>query len=147
MKYSEDTKQVLDFLDYMTGDNLRKRNDLGAVLEIGAAIGKAALVDDIIFTGKSLWTLSQKIRRTAKDEEGAELLQQELAKQIDEIKEMLGNIAAMSNSEEIAGRFAETYMPQSRGAALNLFDLAHDLAELKNLQIQSRSMQRKKDQQ
>ncbi|MFW5702092.1 MAG: hypothetical protein ACOCX7_04015, partial [Bacteroidota bacterium] len=89
MDFSEDTQQVLEFLDYLTGNRLRKRDDLGAILETAASTGDADLAADIIFSGKALWTLSRKLKRIRNEEEGAELLQREVINETEKLRSML----------------------------------------------------------
>ena len=82
MNISQDTEQVLSFLDETTDGNLRKRSDLGAILEIGADSGNAELINKIIFYGKYHWSLYQKIKRTEAGKPGEQNLKNQAAGQV-----------------------------------------------------------------
>ena len=132
MQFSKDTEEVLGFLDFSTGDNLRKRNDLGNLLEIGASFDVFEIFNDLLFTGTYLWNVSQKLKRAQPREEGIETLNQELAKSTEELSELLKALSFYD--EDLSKRFSEVYYVHSSGSVLNLIDLAHDIAELKQLQ-------------
>lgn len=131
MEFSKDTEEVLSFLDYSTGDSLRKRNDMGALLELGASFDVFEIFNNILFTGTYLWNLSQKLKKAQPGEEGISTLNRELAKSATELAELLRSIS--SYDEATTQRFSDVYLENTSGAMLNLIDLAHDIAELKLL--------------
>ena len=133
MEFSKDTEEVLSFLDYITGDNLRKRNDFGALLEIGASFDVYDLFNQLVFTGTYLWNVSQKIKKSQPLDEGINTLNKELAKSTEELIELLREYSKYAD-EETASRFTAIYFENTSGSLLNLFDLAHDIAEFKQLQ-------------
>jgi hypothetical protein len=134
MKFSKDTEEVLSFLDYTSGNNLRKREDMGALLETGATYGQEELISNIIFTGTYLWNVSSSIRRAGQGAEGLEKLHAEFRRSGEELREYIKLVSEKAD-KEINERFSEVYLPMTAGAFRNLIDLAHDLAELKNIQI------------
>lgn len=133
MNISEDTKEVIKFLDRVTGNNLRKRNDLGTILEIGASSGDAAMTNQIIFNSTKIWNLYSKIRKLTPESEGIDLLKKEFDSAIEETLMMLKAVITEAD-EDISERFDDIYFQKTKGAVLNLIDLAHDLAELKKVQ-------------
>jgi hypothetical protein len=141
MKISEDTERVLKYLDEYTGEKLRKRNDLGTILELGASHGLAEQINFLIFRGKSVWNISKKMWKVSPDDEGAQLLQKEMVRAVEEIKDVFEDIIGYAEDEDIK-RFNDIYMPATRGALKNVVDICHDFAQLKNLQ--SDSIQSKK---
>ena len=142
MELSADTLEVLKFLDEVTGGNLRKRNDIGSILEIGAETGNHALVVDIIFTGSSLWNLNQAISKSGSNTDGMDKLFDEYRQTAlildDKIREL---IVSFENPD--VKRFNGIYLAKTSGAFKNLIDLAHDLAKLKEVQTTLKSEQAK----
>jgi hypothetical protein len=133
MELSKDTLQVLEFLDYTTGNNLRKRNDIGLILEIGAGKGKFVLIDKLIFTGSYLWRLYRLLIGQDISEDDAYKLQRELAGTLQNFKDYLTEL--ISNAEpESKKRFNALYFPNEQGAFRNLIDLAYDIFKLKEVQ-------------
>lgn len=133
MKISNDTENVINFLEEFSPDGLRKKNDLAAILEITAQMNDFALANKIIFTGKSVYNLHQKFRK-AKGL-GTDLLQEQLLKSLDELTELLQNVALNCNDEEIKKRFEVTYFAKTNGSLANLIDLSCDLSILKDVQM------------
>lgn len=133
MKISEDTKEVVNFLGQVTGNKLRKRNDLGTLLELGASSGDAAMTNGIIFNSTKIWNLYSKIRKLTPDSEGVDLLKKEFDDAVQETLMMLKAVITEAD-EETRERFDDIYFQKTKGAVLNLIDLAHDLAELKKVQ-------------
>jgi hypothetical protein len=137
MKLSDDTLRVLKFLDDYTDNNLRKRNDIGSIIEICASNNNADLLNRLIFAGKSVWNLSQKDKKTVSGQESAELIQKELMRNLNEVKTLLEKIID-DFDKDIQTRFDTIYFQISAGSVKNLIDLSHDLSKIKDLQTKSR---------
>ena len=132
MTLSTDTIEILKFLDYTSGNNLRKRNDLGTILEIGAIFNEAELIDKIIFSGKYLWNLSVTIKKSDLTE-GLDKLHEEFRKTGEDLRFLLIELLNKSIEEDIK-RFEVIYFQLTAGCFNNLVDLSHDLSELKEVQ-------------
>ncbi|MGB9913615.1 MAG: hypothetical protein ACPLRO_09640, partial [Candidatus Kapaibacteriota bacterium] len=85
MKLSEDTNQVLEFLDYTSGGTLRKRKDLGALLEALAGNNNYTLANELIFYGAALWG-GYRILKTNTSNEATKL---EIEKLFEKVLELL----------------------------------------------------------
>lgn len=136
MKFSEDTIKILDFLEEFTPGGLRKRSDLGAVLEIGAGNELPDKTNEIIFVGAGFRKLSQILKRGDETVENLSPTKTEFANRSQELVGLLKFFAEFD--EEVSARFEQVYFREDRGAILNLSDLAHDLASLKKLQNRAR---------
>jgi len=134
MKLSNDTIEILKFLDYTTGNNLRKKNDLGDILELAASRGNHRIIEDLMFYGKTLWNLNFTLKRTGHSNENFSKLQSEAISTGTQLKTLLNELLE-DNSEIDRKRFDDIYLADSVGAFKNLVDLAHDLSKLKELQI------------
>jgi len=89
LKLSDDTLKVLDFLDNYSEGGIRKRNDIALLLEIAASFNLYELFNNIVFTGKSVWNLSKKMKKIDPNQEGADLVRKEFARQLEELKKYL----------------------------------------------------------
>jgi hypothetical protein len=133
MEISKDTSEVIKFLNEITGDSLRKPGDLAVILEIGASYGFDELINDIIFTGASIWNISRSLKKATHSSEDTKPLEKEILNSAEELKRYLTDIIIYAD-EETNSRFQEVYLKESGGALKNIIDLSHDLAELKNVQ-------------
>jgi hypothetical protein len=133
MELSQDTKSVIDFMQNTAGVELRKPNDLGTILETGAAFGLFALVNSIVFTGKSLWNIQRSLQSPSASEQDILPLKKEYEYCIFELKQYLAELLRSSDDKEKL-RFENIYLQNSSGALKNLLDLAHDLSEFKMVQ-------------
>lgn len=136
MYLSEDTVKVLEYLKNYSDNSLRKANDIGIILELGAVSGDSDLINKIIFSGKSIWNLHRTIQKqinSSNSNENVNQLQLELMNSISEIQNYIELLTRMTE-ELVAKRFVEVYLQDKRGSYLNIIDLSHDLAIFKQLQ-------------
>lgn len=140
MNISEDTLKVLEFLDNYSEGGIRKRNDIALLLEIAASNNQHELFNNLVFTGKSVWNLSKKVKKIDPHQEGADLVRNEFARQLDGFKKILEILLNQSDDEKIAERFDTIYFVITQGAVKNIIDLSHDLAIFKDVQSQSKKM-------
>ncbi len=133
MDISRDTRNIIDFLDQYTQGSLRKKNDLAAIIELGAAYSEPEFINKLIFAGKSLWNLSKSLKRARGEEEGLRLIQKEFEHHLEDVRSIIKELAEYSDKDD-RRRFDEIYLVMTKGAVLNIIDLCHDLARLKDLQ-------------
>ncbi len=144
MKISEDTENVLQALDSYTDGNVRKRNDIGIILEACAAYAEHALAIDIVFYGTALWNVFNSLKKAQPDDEVYIKLESQLKEMAEELKSLLSQISGLAG-DDTAGRFDGIYLQASQGAFLNLLDLAHDLAKFKSLQMRMKEKSKEKE--
>lgn len=137
MNISEDTQGFIDVIDEFANGELRKKNDLAICFEIGATYGGFNELNKLIFEGKVLWNLFSKVKTTAKDDKGVELIHKEFEDSLTRFKDYLQEVFNKLEDEE-KQRFDDVYFQLTRGSVLNITDLAHDLAKVKDLQITKR---------
>ncbi|MBS1538139.1 MAG: hypothetical protein JST20_10380 [Bacteroidetes bacterium] len=136
MVLSDDTQAILDYLE-STDVKLRKSNDFGALLEIGAQLGAADETNALILTGKNIWSVYGILKKTSSTDEGFQNLEAQFMTEINTFRTAIVSFLA-TVSEEIYTRFEETYLGMNQGTIRNIVDLAHDLAALKDLQNQAK---------
>ncbi|OGU56565.1 MAG: hypothetical protein A2X64_00665 [Ignavibacteria bacterium GWF2_33_9] len=136
MKISEDTNSVINYLTEYSSNTLRKQNDLAILFELGAASLNDELMNNIIFTGSSIYKMHKSIQRQNNSGLGSEnipALEKELKNSMLIFVNYLSKL--IDNAEEtVKSRFDKIYFLKERGALLNLIDLSHDFAKFKELQ-------------
>jgi hypothetical protein len=135
MKLSEDTIQVLEFLDYTSSNTLRKRNDLGVILEVLATNNLPDLANDIIFYGAALWNTFKTFKKNPSNE-GTSKLVIEIENLFNKMENFLMTITEFVPEDDIIERFNKVYLKGESGSRMNIIDLSYDLNELKKVQIQ-----------
>lgn len=136
MKLSEDVEAALGYIE-ASGAALRKRGDIGVILECGAASGDHETINAIIFHGKNTWSVYSVLRKMRQNDSGFFNMEREFMSSINAVRALLADLSAAASSESKA-RFNDTYFGDTQGTLRNLVDLAHDLAVLKNLQNTSK---------
>ncbi|MFH1050679.1 MAG: hypothetical protein V1779_07085 [bacterium] len=132
MNLSKDTKSILEFLDHTTNDGLRKRNDIGTILEMSASYNELDTFENLLFNGSALWNIHQTLKRNINDNENTHKLKAESLAIANDIKQLLEVIIG-DEYQDINDRFDKTYYVETAGSFSNLIDLSHDLSQVKNL--------------
>lgn len=133
MELSQDTQNVIQAIDDSANGTLRKKNDLGTILELGASFGKIAEVTNLIFNGKIIWNLSKQLKKLDSSAEGLHLIQNEFENTLEIFRQNLIVLQEIAN-KETKDRFQNIYLELTKGCVLNIIDLSHDFAKLKDLQ-------------
>ncbi len=133
MQFSIDTLHVLEFLDYTTGGTLRKRNDLGIILETLAENNKPELANELIFYGSALWK-THKILKSSEPNELLAKVQSDVDFLFIKITEIISSVTTFFKSEREIERFHKVYLKSDFGSKMNIIDLCYDLNELKKVQ-------------
>lgn len=133
MQLSEDTLSVINYLHEAIEGGLRKRNDVAVVLELAATSNDAETFNAVTRLGTGAWKVYSTLRRVKPRDEGYRLLEEEFARQINELRE---NLATLMNNadDETLKRFDDVYFGMTQGVLRNLVDLSHDLSKIKDLQ-------------
>ncbi|MCS6965825.1 MAG: hypothetical protein NZ473_03560 [Candidatus Kapabacteria bacterium] len=137
MQISPDTEAVVEYLQAYSGGRLRKAQDIGLLLEVGARQGVPEIANKLIFTGAALWHVYRVWKRLEPSAEGYQGLVEAFSGNVTEMRVLLQRLLEMA-PQEVQERFQETYLRVAQGAVRNLVDLAHDLSWLKRLQNEAR---------
>ncbi len=130
MTISDDTNNVVQFLDEYSEGTLRKKKDLAVLLELAATNNNHKQINNLVFIGKSVYNLSQKLKKSS---EHNDIIHKELLRNADDLKQVIAGIVPADTSE-IAARFNVTYLSDTSGCFANLLDIAYDLAVMKDVQ-------------
>lgn len=136
MQLSPDTEAVLAVLEESVSGGLRKRADIGVLLEAGAQTNQPELFNSIVTAGTGVWKVYNTLRKLKPGDEGFRLIEEEFGRQLNSLRE---NMAAMMEPvpDETLKRFDEVYFGMTQGVMRNLVDLGHDLSKIKGLQRDS----------
>lgn len=137
MQLSADTEAVLSHLDTITDGGLRKRSDVGVLLELGASTGNFELFNTILRSGTGLWKVYGALRHLAPGAEGYHQMEQEFGLQLNALREHLASMVQSADDGTLQ-RFDDIYFGMTQGVIRNLVDLGHDLARIKALQHDGR---------
>jgi hypothetical protein len=132
LQISTDTEAVLNYLDSMSG-GLRKKNDMGMLLELAAQADAAETINQCSLMGKMVWNTYNALRKRNSGDEGYALLEQQFSESVHGLRTQLFEFFSQGDPAFFQ-RVEETYLGMTQGTLRNVVDLAHDLAELKNLQ-------------
>lgn len=130
MIISNDTLNVVDFLQNYSKNTLRKTKDIQIILEIGALKATPDHIQQIIFLGKSIWNLNKSLSNP-KDDNAS--LQRELEKSFYQFQDLLRTLLDDIDAPEVLNRFHTVYLQPNSGCFRNTIDLSHDLSILKEL--------------
>jgi hypothetical protein len=133
MDISEETEHVLAYLDQAAGQGLRKRNDIGALLELAASSHLPDEINDLAFHGSFLYNLYQTLRKSAPGAEGYQHLEREFSAAVETVRQLMAKLLVDADEEQVA-RFDSQYYQMTQGSLRNVVDLAHDLGVLKSVQ-------------
>ncbi|MCC6846633.1 MAG: hypothetical protein IT283_10035 [Bacteroidetes bacterium] len=136
MKFSDDVEAALGYIE-TSGAALRKRSDIGIILECGAETCDPQTINAIIFHGKNAWSIYSILRRMRQNESGFQNMEREFMSSINALRTLLADLSAIAPPESKT-RFNDVYFGNTQGTLRNLADLAHDLAILKNMQNMSK---------
>ena len=133
MQLSNDTESVLTVLDEAVEGGLRKRNDVGTLLELAASADNADSFNQLTLTGTGLWKVYGVLKRIQPGSEGYPQMEQEFGNLLNELRELMAALTDKADDETLK-RFDEIYFGMTQGVVRNLVDLSHDLARIKDLQ-------------
>jgi hypothetical protein len=133
MDLSPETENVLNYLESVSGEGLRKRNDMGTLLELASRRDADEEMNGLIFHGRHLYSLYKTLRKTGPGAEGYRVLEKEFATAIETVRDLLARVMVDAEDAEVA-RFNTHYYAVTHGSLRNLVDLAHDLGVLKGVQ-------------
>lgn len=134
MEISPDTNQVLEFLDYFSGNTLRKRSDLAVLLELSATYNLTDQINNLIFEGTFFRNINQTIKKAATDNAATEKMEKEIKISFEKMKTLIFSIIENLDDSVLIKRFQDLYFSNTQGSFRNMYDLASDLALLKEIQ-------------
>lgn len=133
MPFSDDIEHVLDFLNQAAGKGLRKRNDMGTLLQQAIDLDAPDQMNLVIFEGRQLHNLYSTLKKSSVGGEGYDVLQREFAATAERLRDAIAQLLVQAAEEQVE-RFNTQYYAMTQGSLRNLVDLAHDLGVFKGVQ-------------
>lgn len=133
MPFSDEIEHVLDFLDQAAGKGLRKRNDMGTLLQQAVALDAPEQMNLVIFEGRQLHNLYSTLRKSSAGGQGYDTVQREFSATAERLREAIAQLLVQASDEQVE-RFNTQYYAMTQGSLRNLVDLAHDLGVFKGVQ-------------
>lgn len=153
MEISQDTLNVVEFLNSIIVGGLRKKNDITAIFELSASYSNADILNDLILNATALSYLEKKLKNFQNSDKvilssnHAENIINNIKKEVialtEEFCQRLKELIDLSENSELIERFEKIYFSMSEGALLNILDLAYDLTNFKELQNNMKNQQGK----
>jgi hypothetical protein len=138
MELSDDTLAVVAAVQQLSGNNLRKAEDMAVVLELCAQLEDAELAQQIITSGAALWRIYRTLRRMRRGDQGYRQLEDAFTEQVNQFRLGIARALEITDETAVLERFQAVYFELTAGALRNVVDFAHDFAYLKQLQNQQR---------
>ena len=133
MELSQETEHVLTYLDQFAGHGLRKRNDLGSLLELAASGDRHEEINTLAFQGSFLFKVYQTLKKSPPGSEGYKALEREFSTAVESVRQEMAKLLVDADDEHVE-RFNTQYYQVTQGSLRNIIDLAHDLGVLKSVQ-------------
>lgn len=134
--FSPDVEALLSHLD-QRGGGLRKKSDIGRIFDHAAEKANADLINRLVFSGKIIWSTYGILRKTTEQTDGYANIEREFMQAVNDVRIIIHEFTSEWQIEH-KNRFEETYLGMNQGTIRNIVDLAHDLAEIKHLQQDTR---------
>jgi hypothetical protein len=134
MDLSPSTASLLSTLDTMASGTLTRREDLGILLELGMQPERRRSLSELSFCAKFIHRAHAILRRIGSDGEGYERMAKEFGANVERAVALI-RMLVEDAPQSVLDRFSSTYFVLSKEGIENLLALCHDLAWLKNWQI------------
>ena len=131
MTLSSTTTALLHTLDAVSRGQLKRRDDLGILLDLGTHPDRTLALDDLAFRAKFLTRTFGIMQRIGREGNGYDRLESESAVNMDVVR---GHVSTLLSGapDDIRDRFAASYLAMTPEALGNLLALLGDLAWYKN---------------
>lgn len=133
MNLSPETEHVLAYLDEKSGQGLRKRNDIGTLLELAAESDVPETINDLAFHGSFLFKVYQTLKKAAPGSDAFAGLEKEFTAAVEHVRQQMATLLVDADEEQVE-RFNSQYYVMTQGSLRNVIDLAHDFGVLKSVQ-------------
>ena len=134
MNFSPATTGVLTALDRLSANTLKRRDDLGELIELTGQNTAQPRLDELSFTAKFLtksYGIMQRIGRTG---QGYDQFAKEFASNLEKASVLIRSLVAPA-PDDVRKVFDATYFSMTPASLQNLLSLFHDLSWYKNWRL------------
>ena len=137
MTPSSSTVSLLAALDTASRGQLKRRDDLGILLDLGASPDQSAALVDLAFRSKFLTRTFGIMQRIGREGNGYDRLESEFAANMEVARGHLRSLLSGA-PDTVRDRFSSSYLALTPGGLSNLMALLADLAWYKNWLLDSK---------
>jgi len=131
MELSTSTSALLDDLEALSGNGLRRRTDLGVLMEIALRGGSADLLGQLSFTAKFLSRTYGIMERIGRDATGYANLEHEFRVNTEKGRRLLTMLVSTAPLD-VRHHVSTAYLAMRPESLQNFLSLCHDLSWYKN---------------
>lgn len=131
MHIGADTTRLLAELDQLSGGRLKRREDLGILLELGAHADHRSALGDLGFSAKFLARAHGMMQRIGPGGEGYDRLSAEFSSHLEKVSMLLRSILRDA-PDDVRSYFSTRYLSLTPEGLGGLLELCHDLGWYKN---------------
>ncbi len=131
MTPTSSTLSLLAALDAASRGQLKRRDDIGIVLDLGAFPERSATLDDLAFRSKFLTRTFGIMQRIGREGSGYDRLESEFAAGLEVVRGHLRTLLGDA-PDEVRDRLTASYLAMTPGGMSNLMALLGDLTWYKN---------------
>jgi hypothetical protein len=135
MPLSDPARSLLQEIDTLSGRSLRRRDDLGLLIDCALGSGRNEILADLAFRAKFAWKSHSIMQRIGKGADGYEALAREFMSAVEEIRRLLDSL--VDGCDGTAG-LRDRLLAMTPAALEELLSLIHDLTWYKNWLIDRR---------
>jgi len=131
VQFSEATHAVLAELDALSSRRLRRRDDLGALLELAEQAAQQPALEELSFHAKFISRSYRIMKRIGRDGEGYDRLNSEFLNALERCRSLMRGVLGGA-PRPIRDRMESSYLELSPSSIEALLALADDLSWYKN---------------
>lgn len=124
----ENIAGLVEEIEIYSSNQLKRKDDLSILIELGFSNNQKELIEDISFTAKYVQGLFRVLEKTAGNPEilNTGQIKADLSDNIEKVKEKIEQII-ISADDSVKEYFRETYLQLSQTSLFNLTELMNDL--------------------
>ena len=131
MELSPSTLELLRALDNMSGSHLRKKEDVGTLIELATRYQLSTTLEELVFQAKFISKSHGILKRIGRGGEGYERLSKEFAESIHRAIELTRTLVKAA-PEDVRSHFGARYFTLTADGLEEFLELADDLRRYKD---------------
>ncbi len=125
---TDSSLRLIDEIEDYSGSQLKRRDDLSVLIQLGYANNQKGVIEELSFTSKYVLGLFRVLQKASgiTDVQNTGQIKIDLTKSLEQIKEKLEQL--LVNADESTQKyFRDTYLDLSQNSLFNLTELMNDL--------------------
>jgi hypothetical protein len=138
MVVSQETASFLSALQEYSGGTVRHADDLSSLIELSRIHNQRQVLDDVCFLSKFLVNTNTVMKRIGRDADGYSKLAHEFSENLEKASTFI-RLLVKEAPDDVKKHFISTYFEMTQAGVRSLMELLHDIAWLKNWEIDHRT--------